>query len=81
MKQSEAILGTRVKTNRPFVQLPTGTEGVIYEDYDGGIMVAWDLPDNIFPENWEELIGKYYLQTGILRDGFSYDELDYLELV
>lgn len=60
-------VGTRVRTNRDFVSLPKGSEGVIIEDYGSGFMVEWI---NTKPD-W---------RGQKLRDGFNKKtELQFLE--
>jgi hypothetical protein len=82
MKQSQAILGTRVKTNQEFYGVPLGTEGVIDEDYGTGVMVAWDLSNHPLPEGYHRHDGRPAVMSGILRDGFDKrTELDDLEVV
>lgn len=76
-----SFLGCRVKTKVDFSGVPAGTEGVIDEEYSGGIMVAWDLPNRPLPRCYRVYDGKPAFASGILRDGFSADELKYLELV
>lgn len=40
-------MGTRVRTLVAFFNVPKGSEGVIDEDYQTGVMVRWDLPHKI----------------------------------
>jgi hypothetical protein len=44
MKPDEATVGTRVRTNVAFCDVPAGSEGVITGDYETGVYVTWDLP-------------------------------------
>lgn len=82
MRRQDATVGTRVRTDVEFPGVPRYTEGVIDEDYDTGIMVAWNLPDRPLPPGYRAHAGQGYMKTGILRDGFSKDrELHYLEVV
>lgn len=69
MRVDEMRIGQRVRAVRSFYQVPEGTEGVIDEDYGGGVMVAWDLPDKPLPKGYREYPGSNRL--GLLRDGFS----------
>lgn len=81
MELAQATVGTRVRANRDFRDVPQGTEGVIDEDYGTGVMVAWDLPSAPLPVGYVEWTGR---QPGrwILRDGFDKDtELQYLDMV
>ena len=83
MDRKEAVVGTRVKTLQAWVGVPVHTEGVIDERYDGGVMVAWDLPDQPLPSHYVRFDGRAAVQSRILRDGFSLlnDELTCLEVV
>lgn len=81
MTQDEAQVGVRVKALRPFQGVPEGTEGVIDQDYETGVMVAWDLPEHPLPEGYVAYDGKPAIATGILRDGFDKgNELQFLGL-
>lgn len=80
MKYADARIGTRVSTLVDFCGVPKGTQGVIDEDYGSGVTIAWDLPDHPLPPGYRQYDGKPMIQTGILRDGFSLDELHYLEV-
>lgn len=74
-------LGQKVVSNRDFSGVPSGTHGVVDEIYDGGVMVAWDLPDRPLPENWQ-YEGQWAAQPGVpLRDGFSEGEYQFLDSV
>jgi len=78
-------VGDRVRNNRDFLGVPRGSEGVIDEDYGSGVTVAWDLPDRPLPKDW------HFDQNNPttwannpenpLRDGFSVEELWFLDLV
>lgn len=82
MNISEAKVGTRVKSLTPFYGVPLGTEGVIDEDYDTGITIAWDLPNSPLPKGYSKYDGKSAIATGILRDGFDKErELHLLEKI
>lgn len=81
MKVTEARTGTRVKTKVAWSGVPEGTEGVVDEYYNGGVMIAWDLPDRPLPEGYRVYDGRPAIASGILRDGFSWDELEYLEAI
>jgi len=74
-------VGARVRTLRRFVGVPAGTEGVIDEEYHDGMMVAWDLPDSPLPKGYQRHDGRPAIQTRILRDGFSTEELMWLEVI
>lgn len=78
-------IGTRIRSKVPFCSVPQGTEGVVDEHYillnRPGFMVAWDLPDRPLPVGYSQYDGKLPMLTGILRDGFEQDELQYLEAV
>lgn len=71
-------VGLRVKAKVMFSGVPEGTEGVIDELYEGGFMVAWDLPDAPLPPGYSEYDGKPAILSRILRDGFEAKELEYL---
>lgn len=79
----EAKVGQKVKSNRAFVDVPKGTQGIIDEDYGTGVMVAWDLPDRPLPRGYTQYDGKPQAAPGTpLRDGFDKTkELQYLDLV
>lgn len=82
MIEAEAKVGTRIRTLRAFVSVPEGTEGVIDEDYETGVMVAWDLKDQPLPDGYHRHDGRSAIQTGFLRDGFDKQtELQFLERV
>jgi len=78
--REQAITGSRVISNVDFSGVRSGTEGVIDEDYGTGVMVAWDLPDQPLPEGYRVYDGIPAIRSGILRDGFAWDELKYLDL-
>lgn len=86
MTKDQAIIGTRVRSLVEFAGVPQGTEGVIDEEYhldvsgEPGYMVAWDLPHHPLPPGYKEHTGEPTIKTGILRDGFSLRELEYLEV-
>jgi len=42
MTACRAVVGAKVKTNVDFYQLPSGSTGVIVEDYGTGVFVLWD---------------------------------------
>lgn len=90
------LLGKRVRTNRAWVNVPAGTEGVIDEVYEEGdaVMVAWDLPQFPLPSGYCQYEGGWAIETRILRDGFNRNanrmlhvpadernELQFLELI
>ena len=80
MKIDEAVIGNRVKCNRPFSGIPKGTEGVIDEDYGSGFTVAWDLKDYPLPAGYKRYDGRPAVMSRILRDGFDKEtELDSLD--
>lgn len=87
MKRLEAHLGVRVRSLREFSGVAAGTEGVIdelYGDETGqheGCTVAWDLPDKPLPSGYREYDGRPAIQSGILRDGFSWDDLQHLDAI
>lgn len=78
MEAYEAEIGTRVRSLVAFCDVPAGTQGVIDEIYDGGVMVAWDRPGNPLPKGYTRFAGKMAF-GGPLRDGFGKDELHYLK--
>lgn len=82
MMPYEVRIGLRVKSLRGFVGVPMGTEGVIDEEYDTGVMVAWDLPGSPLPPGYQRHDGSPSIRTGILRDGFDKrTELEYLQAI
>jgi hypothetical protein len=82
MKLEHAKLGTRVKTLRDFSGVPKGTQGVIDEIYETGVMVAWDLPEQPLPKGYREFDGRPEFDSNILRDGFDNEtELQFLQVV
>ncbi len=83
MTQAEASIGTRVRTTVSWAGVPQDSEGVIDEGYDGGVMVAWDLPaqGHPLPKGYAAYDGVPCVKSGITRDGFAFDELNYLEVV
>jgi hypothetical protein len=81
MIRQDAIVGTRIRTLRAFSGIPLRSEGVIDEDYGTGIMVAWDLPHHPLPRGYSQYDGVPLVVSGIRRDGFSFDELVFLEIV
>jgi len=78
-------IGIRIRSKVPFSGVPKGTEGIVDEHYvllnKPGFMVAWDLSDHPLPSGYSRHDGAPAIQTGILRDGFEQDELEYLEAV
>ena len=81
MNRSQVTIGLRVRITMDFSGVPKGTEGVIDENYTTGVMVAWDLPDQPLPVNYKRYYGIPLIKSGILRDGFANDELEFLEIV
>lgn len=85
MNRAEAKISTRVRTTKAWSGIPLWSEGVIDEHYTigqgWGCMVAWDLPGRPLPKGYSEHDGTPVARSGILRDGFSEDELRYLEVV
>ncbi len=82
MRVRDAVVGARVRSKRAFQGVPKATEGLIDEDYDTGVMVAWDLRDRPLPANWR-YTGQWAGKPGVpLRDGFDkLTELHHLEVV
>ncbi len=80
----EASVGNKVRCLCDFPNVPMNTIGLIVEDYDTGITVAWDLSDrplgNMTPA---EITTMYAINPKCpLRDGFDKEtELDFLEPV
>jgi len=79
--KGQATIGTRVRAVRGFSGVPLGTEGVLDKRYEGGLTVAWDLHDRPLPPGYREYDGVPAARSRILRDGFTDDELDLLEVV
>jgi hypothetical protein len=95
MKAEQAKIGTRVRSLRDFSGVPKGTEGVIDQEYNLGhsdgwlfrrkaVMVAWDLPGSLLPKGlpkgYRAYDGVTGAGSGILRDGFSPEEFEDLEV-
>lgn len=76
-------VGDRVRLLRDLEGVKKGTEGVIYEDYWSGFMVAWDLPNRPLPSGYKKWDGKPAIHPGSpLRDGFDKtEELHFLEVI
>lgn len=70
-----------MRSLQDFSGIPRGTEGVIDEDYGSGVMIAWDLLGQPLPVDYRQYDGRPAFASGILRDGFSWEELVYLETV
>ena len=85
MEIDQAIIGQKVKSNRDFSGVPKGTDGLIVEDYNTGIKIAWDLPDKPIPKNKtpQEIAKMWAIQPECpLRDWFDKQtELQYLDLL
>jgi len=83
MRKDQAVVGVRVRSLANFSGVPLGTEGVVDETYldGGGVMIAWSLPDRPLPAGYRAWDGQSAVASGILRDGFSWDELHFLEVV
>lgn len=80
MTAEEAKVGTRVVTLMSWSRVPVGTHGVIDEDYDTGVMVAWDLPDCPLPAGYTAWTYGNKMSPW-LRDGFEKNnELRYLKV-
>ena len=81
MTAGEAKVGVRIRSLVNFSGIPKGTEGVIDEDYQTGVMIAWDLPDQPLPAGYRIYDGRSAIRSGILRDGFDKEsELDLIEV-
>ena len=84
MTREEAQIGLRVRSLVEFSGVPKGSQGVIDEFYDGGLMVAWDLRPPLgkpLPPGYRQHDGQPTIRTGILRDGFDIErELQFLEV-
>ena len=78
MNVEQATVGQRVRSLVAFVGVPSGTEGVIDEVYETGVMVAWDLPKYPLPDGYTKHDGTPTIKSGILRDGFAVSEFAYL---
>jgi hypothetical protein len=82
MNLDQVKVGTRVKSNFEFSNVPLGTQGVIDEDYGSGFMVAWDLHGRPLPAGYRQCDGRPSIVSGILRDGFDKEtELKLLDVV
>ncbi len=85
MKQTEAVVGTRVQTMRAWSGVPIDTQGIIVEHYGTGVTVAWDLPDrplpDVAPEEMTFAAMPAIDHRAPLRDGFALDELKHLLII
>lgn len=87
----DRIIGRRVRLLITWAGLPAGTEGIIDQIFDRGnhplVMVAWDLEKKPLPPDYKKFEGQPFNwrtpngEQGLLRDGFSQEELQYLEFV
>lgn len=80
MTPEQARVGVRIRTLVEWSLVAAGTEGVIDEDYGTGVMVAWDTPGQPLPENYISHSDPRLRTRNLLRDGFSKEDLKYLEL-
>ena len=82
-EEAQRMVGTgkRVKSNIDFSGVPKGTEGILDEDYGTGVMVAWDLIEQPLAKGYRVYDKKPSILSWILRDGFGWDELKYLDIV
>ena len=74
-------IGMRVRTVVGWSAVPRLSEGVIDEIYESGVMVAWDLPRQPLPPGYRVYDGRPAIVSRILRDGFGFEELQWLEVV
>lgn len=84
MTVEEVQIGIRVRSLVDFSGVPKGTEGVIDEEDEAIVVVAWDGPPNYatLPPGYRKYDGTFAVATGILRDGFDKaTELKFLEVV
>lgn len=86
MTLDQVEIGQKVKTLSEFSGVPKYSIGYIIETYDHGraVTVAWDLKDRPYPNNMlpEEVAELPAVNPRCpLRDGFSQDELFYLEVL
>lgn len=84
-KQANLIeIGTKVKTKSEWPSVPAGTIGIVDEHYQSmggiGIMVAWDLADRPLPNDYKAYDSANPIR-GLLRDGFSPNEVHHLEVI
>lgn len=81
------VIGSRVKALRGFSGVPINAEGIVDEHYTAGVMVAWDLEDRPLSADYAAriLAGEpplpQFALGAPLRDGFSYGDLAYLEVL
>lgn len=81
MTRDEASLGLRVRTRVSCAGVPAGTEGVIDEQTEARVVVAWDLPDRPLPPGYNAFRPRSPLRY-IAREDFQSDlELMYLDVV
>lgn len=73
-------VGSRVRTLFVFCAVAEGTEGVIDQLCRDGLIVAWDLAEHPLPPGYDSYDGRPAIQSGIVRDGFSPEELRFLVL-
>ena len=79
----EIELGIWVICLADFVDVPEGTKGMIVEDYGSGITVAWDKPDRpIGKMSPRQIAAMPAVDPRCpLRDGFSNEELEFLDRI
>lgn len=83
---SRPKVGDKIRSLHSFSGVPQYTVGVVVEDYDDGVTVAWDLPDRPLPSNTRPSEMTFARMPALhplapLRDGFGNDELDMLEVL
>ena len=90
MTRDQATVGTRIRSLTTFSGVPLGTEGVVDEQYGGmdlageavgGVMIAGTCPASPYRQAIGSGDGRPAVASGILRDGFAWDELHFLEVV
>ena len=78
-------VGDYITSLHSFSGVPQYTVGLVVEDYNDGITIAWDLPDRPLPKmrpsemTFERMPA--ILPHAPLRDGFANDELHMIGVV
>ena len=79
MRLDEAVVGSRIRSIRPFAGIPSGCEGVIDEADADGCMVAWDHPESPLPPGYVKYDGRPAIVSHIVRDRFTAYEMRWLK--
>lgn len=72
-------LGQRVQALLGFSGVPANTQGVINKLHDdGGVFVAWDLPEHPLPAGYMRHDGTPGIRGGIVRNRLWFEDLRFL---